>query len=188
MARPREFDIDTAVQAAVEVFRAHGFEGASAQMLVDAMGIGRQSLYDTFGDKWGVYLAAVKRYSQDEVRTHADLLTSRDRAIEGIRAMFDRVVAEADRACLGVSSTVEFGCGRPDLVKLREASGATLVRAVKAALALAREQGDIAADLDMDSLAAFLIATIASVRLAARGGAGPAQLSALVDLAMRALR
>lgn len=188
MARPREFDVDTAVQSAVEVFREHGFEGASAQMLVDAMGIGRQSLYDTFGDKWGIYLAAVKRYSQEEVRAHSDLLASRDRAIEGIRAMFDRVVAEADSACLGVGSTVEFGCSRLDLVKLREASSATLVRAMKAALALAREQGDVAADLDMDSLAAFLITTISGIRLAARAGAGPGQLTALVDLAMRALR
>lgn len=188
MARPKEFDVDTAVEAAIAVFREHGFEGSSAQMLVDAMRIGRQSLYDTFGDKWGIYRAAVQRYSQDEVRTHTEVLASRERAIEGIRAMLDRVVSEADQACLGLGATVEFGCTRPELVKLREVSSATLARAMKDALAKAREQGDVAVDLDLDHLATFLIATISSIRLAARAGAGPEQISALVDLALRAMR
>jgi AcrR family transcriptional regulator len=188
MGRPKEFDVDTAVEAAVDVFREHGFEGTSAQMLVDAMGIGRQSLYDTFGDKWGIYRAAVERYSRNEVRTHAELLTSRERAIDGIRAMLDRVVAEASRPCLGLSSTVEFGCTRPELVKLRAVPGEALGKAVKQALARAQEQGDVAADLDLDELATFVVATIASIRLAARGGAGPTQVAALVDLALRALR
>src|SRR5881628_644533 len=114
MARPKQFDTETAVEAAVEVFREHGYEGTSAQMLVDAMGIGRQSLYDTFGDKWGIYRAAVQHYSQGEVRTHAEMLASRKRAIDGIRAMLDRVVSEASRSCLGLSATVEFGCTRPE--------------------------------------------------------------------------
>lgn len=188
MARPREFDVDSAVEAAIAVFREHGFEGSSAQMLVDAMGIGRQSLYDTFGDKWGIYRAAVQRYSQDEVRTHAELLASRERAIDGIRAMLDRVVSEADQACLGLGATVEFGCTRPELVKLREASSATLARAVKDALTTARAQGDVADDLDLDHLTTFVVATISSIRLAARAGAGPEQIFALVDLALRALR
>jgi AcrR family transcriptional regulator len=188
MARPKQFDVDSAVEAAIAVFREHGFEGSSAQMLVDAMGIGRQSLYDTFDDKWGIYRAAVQRYSRDEVRTHAELLASRERAIDGIRAMLDRVAGEADQACLGLGATVEFGCTRPELVKLREASSATLARAVKDALAKARAQGDVAADLDLDHLATFLITTISSIRLAARAGAGQEQIAALADLALRALR
>jgi TetR/AcrR family transcriptional regulator, transcriptional repressor for nem operon len=187
MARHREFDIDTAVEAAIGVFREHGFEGSSAQMLVAAMGIGRQSLYDTFGDKWGIYLAAVKRYSDDEVRAHAAALDSRERAVDGIRAMFDRVVAEAGLGCLGVSSTVEFGCSRPDLVEARAASGAWLAKRIEQTLMLARDQGDLAPTLNIGEVAAFLVATIASIRLAARAGADEVQTSALVTLAMRAL-
>lgn len=188
MARPKEFDVDKAVAAAVEVFREHGFEGTSAQMLVDAMGIGRQSLYDTFGDKWGVYLAAVRHYSQAEVRTHAELLGSRERAIDGIRAMLDRVAEDAGKGCLGLSSTVEFGCARPDLMKIREAAGSTLTRAMESTLLRGREQGDISRDPDLDHLTTFLTATISSMRLAARGGADSVLISALAELALRALR
>ena len=70
MARPREFDADTTLDGAIGVFREHGFEGASAEMLVKAMGIGRQSLYDTFGDKWQLYRSAVRRYGMAECSAH----------------------------------------------------------------------------------------------------------------------
>lgn len=188
MSRPKEFDVDSAVEAAVEVFRAHGFEGTSAQMLVDTMGIGRQSLYDTFGDKWGLYLAAVRLYCQKEVRAHCEVLASGEKAIDGIRAMFDRVVDDAGRGCLGLSSTVEFGCARPDLAKIRDASAGALARAMRDTLVNGQRQGDVSAELGPDDLATFLITTIASIRLAARSGAGKAQISAIVDLALRALR
>ena len=48
MARPKEFVEEQALDAAIDVFREHGFEGTSAEMLVRALRIGRQSLYDTF--------------------------------------------------------------------------------------------------------------------------------------------
>ena len=188
MARPKEFDVEAAVEAAVELFREHGFEGTSAQMLVDAMKIGRQSLYDTFGDKWGIYCASVKHYSQREVLEHMDVLDRHDRAIEGIRAMLERVAADANRPCLGVGSIAEFGCTRPELVKIRKASGDVLSRAIARTLAAAREQGDLAVDLDNDQLVTFLIATISAIRLAARGGAAKDQVSGLAGMAMRSLR
>src|ERR1700761_5248711 len=87
MARPREFDVDAALDGAIGVFGEHGFEGASAERLVNAMGIGRQSLYDTFGDKWRLYRAAVRRYGMGECSAHFDALRSGVRAIDGIEAM-----------------------------------------------------------------------------------------------------
>src|ERR1700736_7028989 len=92
MGRSREFDVDTALDGAIGVFREHGFEGSSAQMLVDAMGIGRQSLYATFGDKWQLYRSAVRRYGMGECAAHLDALRSGPRAIDGINAMLRRVV------------------------------------------------------------------------------------------------
>src|SRR5579872_3947904 len=104
MARPREFDSDAALDGAIDVFREYGFEGSSAQMLVDAMGIGRQSLYAAFGDKWQLYCAAVRRYGLGECTAHFEALRSGARAIDGIDAMLRRVVETADRPCLGVGS------------------------------------------------------------------------------------
>lgn len=188
MARSKQFDVDAAVEAAVEVFREHGFEGTSAQMLVDAMGIGRQSLYDTFSDKAGIYRVALRRYCEEECRAHREALVSADRAIDGIRAMLERVVAEAERGCMGVGSVVEFGCTQPELVKIRKTFGHSLDKAVREALVDARAQGDIAPDLDLEQLTTFLVSTVGTIRLAARGGASPEHVAAIANLALRALR
>jgi len=188
MARAKEFDVDNAVGAAVAVFREHGYEGTSARLLVDAMGIGRQSIYDTFGDKWGLYRAAVARYSESETRAHRDMLASCDRGIDAIRAMLERVVDEASLGCLGIGSVVEFGCTQPDLVEIREQFGRYLNEAVSEALRRAQAQGDLGADLQIEHLAAFLMGAIASMRIAARGGASHEQVAAIGELTMRALR
>ena len=188
MARTREFDADAALDAAIGVFREHGFEGSSAQMLVDAMGIGRQSLYATFGDKWQLYRSAVRRYGMGECAAHLDALRSGPRAIDGINAMLRRVVETADQPCLGVGSICEFGASRQDLTEINELLGAGLRGAVAGRIRDAQREGDVAVDIDPEATVAFLIANIAGIRVTGRGGADPATLTSLADMALRAIR
>jgi AcrR family transcriptional regulator len=188
MARTREFDADAALDAAIGVFREHGFEGSSAQMLVGAMGIGRQSLYATFGDKWQLYRSAVRRYGMGECAAHLNALRSGPRAIDGINAMLRRVVETADQPCLGVGSICEFGASRPDLTEIDEVLGAGLRGAVAGRIRDAQRDGDVAVDIDPEATVEFLIANIAGIRVAGRGGAGPKTLTSLADMALRAIR
>lgn len=188
MARPREFDADTALDGAIGVFREHGFEGASAEMLVGAMGIGRQSLYDTFGDKWRLYRSAVRRYGMGECAAHLEALRSGVRAIDGIEAMLRRVVETADQPCLGVGSICEFGVSRPDLAEVHATLAKALGDAIAARVRDALRDGDMAADLDPEAASKFLIANIAGIRVAGRGGAHRAALTGLADMALRAMR
>ena len=62
MARPKAFDEDTALMRAMELFWEQGYAGASLTQLTASMGISRQSLYDTYGDKHGLFLKALDRY------------------------------------------------------------------------------------------------------------------------------
>ena len=188
MARPRTFDIDQVLDSAIGLFREHGYEGTSAAMLVDAMGIGRQSLYDSFGDKWQLYLAAVRRYSAAEIHAHVAALRSAPRAIDGLHAMVARVVEEADAPCLGVGSTCEFGDSQPELSEIRNNAGQLLLGAVAGRIREAQADGDIAPDLDPAHIAGFFAASFAGIRVAARGGADAALLRLLGDLLFRALR
>jgi AcrR family transcriptional regulator len=188
MARPREFDADAALDGAIGVFREHGFEGSSAQMLVDAMGIGRQSLYATFGDKWQLYRSAVRRYGMSECAAHFEALRSGVRAIDGIDAMLRRVVATADQPCLGTGSIYEFGASRPDLMEINAPLARALRNAVAGRVRDAQREGDVASGLDPEAIAEFLIANIAGIRVAGRGGADHATLTGLADMALRALR
>lgn len=188
MARPKEFDQDKALTAATDVFREHGFEGTSAGMLVNAMGIGRQSLYDTFGDKWQLYQSALRRYATEETSQHIAMLKSEPRALDGIKAMVDRVVAHARDACLGVGSVCEFGRSRPELVDIRNAADRAMRSTIVEKIGQAQAEGDVASDLDPDIVASFIVANFSGLRIAARAGAGDAELRALGDLALRALQ
>jgi AcrR family transcriptional regulator len=188
VARPREFDTDAALDGAIGVFREHGFEGSSAQMLVDAMGIGRQSLYATFGDKWQLYRSAVRRYGMGECAAHFEALRSGVRAIDGIDAMLRRVVETADQPCLGTGSIYEFGASRPDLMEINVPLARALRNAIAGRVRDAQREGDVATDLDPEAIAEFLIANIAGIRVAGRGGADHATLTGLADMALRALR
>ncbi|MEE4455035.1 TetR/AcrR family transcriptional regulator [Novosphingobium resinovorum] len=188
MARPREFDQDKALSAAMAVFREYGFEGTSAGMLVEAMGIGRQSLYNTFGDKWQLYQMALRRYATDETGEHIAMLQSKPRAFDGIVSMVDRVVANARDACLGVGSICEFGRSRPELVAIRDTADRAMRTVLTATIARAQAEGDVALDLAADIIASFIVMSFSGLRIAARAGASDEDLRTLGDLALRALR
>lgn len=188
MARPKEFEIDVALDAAVEVFREHGFAGTSAQMLTAAMKIGKQSLYDTFGGKWQLYCAALKRYSTTETAAHLAMLRGSPEAIIGIEQMLERVVLEAHRPCLGISSISEFSGDHEELVSIRESAGQTLRTALLSNIDKAIVAQDLAVDLDPETAVSFLLANVAAIRIAARGGASQEDLSALAHLTLKALR
>jgi AcrR family transcriptional regulator len=188
MGRLKEFDTGMAVDAAIGVFREHGFEGTSTDMLLKAMQIGRQSLYDTFGDKWQLYCEAVRRYSAREASAHVAALRSQPRAMDGIRAMIGRVADGAHENCLGVGSICEFGNSHADLVDIHAAAHAVISKAIADHIRSAQKEGDAARELDPEEAAAFMTASFAGIRIAARGGAGPEQVRALAALALRALR
>ncbi|MCY1262934.1 hypothetical protein D9M68_120960 [compost metagenome] len=152
------------------------------------MKIGRQSVYDTFGDKWQLYCAAVNRYGVSERQGHIDALNSGANAAEGLRQMMLRVVAEAHRPCLGVSSISEFGRRSEELVAIHEAQGKALRKAIAAKVRQAQAEGYVALTLNPDQAAGFLISNIAGIRLTARGGASEAELQVLGRLALQALR
>lgn len=187
MARAKEFDKEAAVDAAIGAFREHGFEGTSTGMLVDAMRIGRQSLYDTFGDKWQLYRAAVERYASGETEAHIAALRSEATALDGIRAMLARVVDTAGQSCLGIGSICEFGQSRPDLSALHQAADRRLKRAATERIAEAQAAGEIDRALSAVAVADFLFASVAAIRIAARGGADRAHLQSLSEMTLRAM-
>jgi TetR/AcrR family transcriptional repressor of nem operon len=188
VARSKEFDVEQALDAAMAVFQEHGYEGTSAAMLVGSMKIGRQSVYDTFGNKWQLYLAALRRYGSAEARAHIATLTRKARAVDGIKAAVGRVVREARHACLGVHSICEFGSRSAELNEMRAAVDQILRAAFKERISEAQAAGDISPDLPPNSIVDFLWASFAGIRVAARGGATDGQLQALGQLTLRALR
>ena len=119
MARPREFDEEAALTAAIGCFWGRGYEATSTRDLADAMGIGGKSLYNAFGDKHALFRQALERYLQGfDVRVSR--LEGRMPPRQAIRAFFDEVVEQtlSDRdwkGCMLVNSALEVAPHDPDL-------------------------------------------------------------------------
>lgn len=92
MARHKEFERDEALQKAMEVFWVRGYEATSMQNLVENMGINRQSLYDTFGDKHSLYLEALERYQEVESRKLFELLEKPGSVRKAFKQLFTGVI------------------------------------------------------------------------------------------------
>jgi TetR/AcrR family transcriptional repressor of nem operon len=192
MARPKEFDRDEALQGAISVFSDHGFEGTSTQHLLGAMGISRQSLYDTFGDKKSLYLEALRSYSAGSVAAVLAPLRSGGSPIAALEAALvgfaSRPPEEAGNGCLGVGSICEFGTSDPDVAKLNGLSGRSLLAAFGRAVEEGKAAGEIAASVDATVAAEFLGATLSGLKVAARGGLPVESLQGIARMAIRSLR
>lgn len=121
MPRPREFDKDDVLDKAMMLFWARGFETASVRDLTGVMGISSSSLYETFGDKHAVYMAALERYCQQEQARMAHIAETAADPAEFIRSLFaslNTVVADVStQGSLAFNAMVEFGTRDTDVSK-----------------------------------------------------------------------
>ncbi|MFD1704440.1 TetR/AcrR family transcriptional regulator [Methylopila henanensis] len=191
MGRPKEFDVDEALCAALEVFWRHGYEGASLSDLTDAMGITRPSLYATYGNKEELFRKVLDRYEQNHLCFVADALaepTAR-RAIERLLKGYADVLTDPMHppGCLGVNSGVacsEAGSTiRDELVARRSLSERTL----RERLDKAATDGELPPDEDPADWARYVMAVGLGMAVKASSGADRAELYRVADLALRAL-
>ena len=112
MVRHKEFDPDTAVGDAMGLFWERGYEATSVQDLVERTGVGRRSMYDTFGDKHSLYLLALDRYItqiEDDLRQRTESAADGLAGIRGMLALLVEAPADDFRGCLVVNSSTELG-------------------------------------------------------------------------------
>src|ERR1700744_4715154 len=99
MARPRQFDEETALDAALQLFWQKGYVNTSVDDLLTAMGVNRWSMYNTFGDKEALFLKALERYARMWRGQIAQLVTSepspRARARRLLDALFEQVRSDS---------------------------------------------------------------------------------------------
>jgi len=192
MARPKEFESETALKKAIEIFSEHGYEGTSTDALVRAMGIGRQSLYDTFGDKRRLYLEALQRYTADSISNQLQALNLVSSPMKGLEAMFDLAVTLAIAGpgpkCLGISAVCEFGRSDPEVTIITDMAGRTMLSGLERRISEAKAAGEIGKGLDTQTAAQFIMATLAGIKIAARSGAAPQILRGIARMAMRSLK
>ncbi len=192
MARKKEFDKEEVLTKAMYTFLQNGYEGTSMQTLVSTMGINRGSLYDTFGDKRSLFLAAIAHYESTVVKTTIASLISpeadKQTIIELFRNLVVRMVQEENcYGCLMTNSAVEL-CPHDIEAKNRiDNHFCQLVSAFKQALIKAQAKGEIKRDSDLDAIAKYLTSSLQGLRVMGKVNRDLETLDSVVDIILSVL-
>ena len=191
MARPKAFDRDQALHTAMELFWARGYEAVSMTDLRKAMGIGRQSLYDTFGDKDALFAEVLGLYNGMGEQMLAQVLDHGD-GVEAVRRFFEANVEMFTRpggfrGCLVVNSCVERGQVDPATAQGLRQSICFGEERVEAALRRAQQAGTLGREADPRQLAALLMTVMHGLAVRARSGAPAEEIRSTAQAALRLL-
>lgn len=191
MARPKAFDRDEALEAAMAVFWRDGYERASLDVLLDAMGISRQSLYDTFGDKRALYLEALGRYREETLGSMRTLFRTAGSVRKGFSRLLLGMSTETPeqhaRGCLLLSANLERETGDAVIARFLRENQASVETIFADAIRSGQGRGELASSLDPRALARFFAVTIQGMRAMARLSSDRRALRQVARVAIAAL-
>ena len=190
MARPKEFNQDSALSEAIRLFSRQGFAATSTNDLMRAMGVGRQSMYDTFGDKRALFLKALEVYVTESVHAIRVELEKPGSALSSVQnalvTFAERDDLSSAEGCMGLNAISEFGKRDPAVTRLTRKAARVQRQALMLALTRAKTQGELDPDADLQSMADFFEGTLAGIRMAAKAGKSRRALRNIAVFAGRA--
>lgn len=188
--RPRGFDTDEALDAAVEVFWRQGYEGTTLDDLTTAMGINRPSLYAAFGNKEEIFKQAVTRYAEVDMAYVGDALaepTARTVAEHYLRSNVLAITTPGKPAgCLSIQGGLAGSPEDQRIVRFLADSRASGERRLAERFRRAVAEGDLDADEKPAELAKYLVAVSAGLAVQASAGASRASLQRVAERALLA--
>jgi len=192
MGRLKAFDEDRAVDRAVDCFWQRGYEATSVRDLADRMGNGGASLYNAYGDKRALFIAALARYADRSMRERIGRLEKSGRPKQAIRAFLaeivERSLGDPDRkGCMLVNSALDVAPHDAAIGKVVAGYLGELRAFFQRNLAAARDADQVPRRTDPDELAGHLLGVVLGIRVLARTGADRAQLEAVARPALRLL-
>ena len=193
--RPREFDIDDALDAAIEAFWARGYEATSMADLMDATGLAKGSLYKAFGDKHALYLAALERYMSQQFGAMQELLAQANSPSEAIRTWLGMAPmwgtqggCSIRRGCMALNSLVELAPHDEAVERIMADHLKEMERFVGEIISRGQEMGEFRTDLPTETMARYVTVLSAGLLVQSKGNFPDAGNAALPDLALAALR
>ena len=170
MARAKTFDPAVALGAALDAFWQRGYTQTSLDDLTAAMGLGKASLYNAFGDKHALFLRALDRYCEERMAELDQALSgsgSSRSAIEHVlRATADMLWSDPlRRGCLLVNSTTELAAADPPVAARAAQAFERTVSAFRSVLERGIHRGEFPATVNVRSISRLLASTLTSLRV-----------------------
>jgi len=190
--RPREFDIDRALEAATQQFWAVGYEATSLQDLLKSMGLSKSSLYQTFGNKHELFVRCLDHYQQSMVDKLNVQLNSSDSVKQFIANFLEGVIAEAKnssrrKGCLLVSTANELSQRDTDIAKAVTDGTGNVAKLFQQAIELGKQKKEISVDTSTEHLVSYLMTAISGLRTMIKAGAETSTLKPVTDLIIKTL-
>lgn len=191
MPRERRFSEPAVLDRVTDVFSVHGYTGTSLALLQEATGLGKQSLYNTFGDKQAMYLQAIDCAVQRAAHVAAAMQAAPD-GRSALALHFDALIQgctsddPAQRSCIVTGGLLEGLDDAPLAWALTNRWQATH-ELLRSTVERGQRDGSIANPAASAELAELLIAMVSGLRVAARAGRSKAQMEQLVALTLGVL-
>lgn len=192
MARLKAFDPDEALERAMELFWRDGYDATSLSALLEAMGISRQSLYDTFGDKRSLYLAALDHYAGGFAELLQRHLGSPDAGVLALVAFGQSYLAtfihDEDRGTCMMAAAALGLANRDDAVAAKvKAHVSAFEAALLTTIVNAKRAGEVDASVDPTAAARLLVTVFSGLGVVRRSGASRTALRRTIEAAVGAL-
>ncbi|ADW74651.1 MULTISPECIES: TetR/AcrR family transcriptional regulator [Rahnella] len=188
--RPKQFDRGTALSKALNLFWRHGYEATSLADLVEATGAKAPTLYAEFGNKEGLFRAAVEHYLKNFYEKSSCLLSRTDLSVEDTVGRYLRAIVElftdcdTPSGCFMISASSGMSSSSADIAEMLRARHLSQERTLFEYFEKKKQSGDLTAVTDSALLAKYLACTIQGFSVQARDGASSDELNRLIDVVM----
>jgi TetR/AcrR family transcriptional regulator, transcriptional repressor for nem operon len=193
MSGKKAFEPDQALKKAMDLFWERGYEGSSIEDLLQSTGLGRGSLYATFGDKHSLYLAALDYYCAhgfEEMVTLQQQSGSLQEVLEHLfQTYIDGLLCDpAHRGCFLVNANIELAPRDPEVFKKVASAYQNIEEVFFSLLSKAQASGEFARTSDPRQFAHFFLGILISIRVQARARADRGVLEDMMKTALLVLR
>ena len=190
--RPREFDIDRALEAATQQFWSVGYEATSLQDLLKTMGLSKSSLYQTFGNKHELFVRCLDHYQASMVNKVSEKLANSSSVKQFMFNFLEEVIAEAEqgadkKGCLLVNTANELSQRDDDIAQAVMDGTSNVAEVFKQAIELGKQQKEVRSELSTEDLINYLITSISGLRTMVKAGAEKNTLKPVVELMIKNL-
>ena len=190
--RPREFDTEQALDAAMHLFWRQGYEATSMQNLLDTMRLSKSSLYQTFGSKHELFQQCIQYYRDIMTSEFQQVLAQAPSGREFIEQFYLSIVDNAKQpenriGCLVMNTATELAQRDKEIAKLIKLGSESFTRVFVQAIERAQQEGDISAEKNAQTLGHFLMSNLSGLNAMAKAGASQAVLKDIVKEIMQSL-
>lgn len=193
VGRPREFDTDQVLEAAMRAFWAKGYESTSLTDLVAATGLHKGSLYQAFGDKHSLFVQALQRYLDEMLRLEHEAVSKAATPLQGLKDVLHGMIDMTDddddcpMGCLAVNSLIEM-VPHDEKIEQIMANHMGLVRSTFGkVVSRAQAAGEIGTERSADVITAIMMTFMAGLATTVKGPLSKSEAHELLDMQLDSL-